>query len=201
MTRTTEVAVLIRSYSGIRVLFACTTSASRNSADPRPIQRIHQGSRDLARASGPAVVQISVRGRAALSEGDVRQTGFVADRRATGSGVIVDPDGYIVTDAHIVIDARHIDVSVIDGAQSGQPAKHKHFPATTVGLDRETDLAVLKIEARGLRNPGTVQRTAPGKELTHRQPFRPESLRNCWRGGPISARPNRISEAHPRGSA
>lgn len=74
--------------SQIRVLFACTNSASRHSADPRPIQRIHQGSRDLARASGPAVVQISVRGRAALSEGDVRQTGFVADRRATGRGAI-----------------------------------------------------------------------------------------------------------------
>ncbi|MGD0778280.1 MAG: trypsin-like peptidase domain-containing protein [Candidatus Solibacter sp.] len=85
-----------------------------------------------------------------LAEGGAQQAGFVADQRATGSGVIVDPDGYIVTNAHAVIDARHIDVSVIDGGQSGQRAKHKHFAATTVRLDRETDLAVLKIEAKDL---------------------------------------------------
>jgi serine protease Do len=91
-----------------------------------------------------------VRDRAPIAAGGAQQAGFVADQRATGSGVIVDPDGYIVTNAHIVIDARHIDVSVIDGGQSGQLAKHRHFPATTVGLDRETDLAVLKIEAKDL---------------------------------------------------
>ena len=85
-----------------------------------------------------------------LAEGGAQQACFVADQRATGSGVIVDPDGYIVTNAHVVIDARHLDVSVIDGGQSGQRAKHKHFAATTVGLDRETDLAVLKIEAKNL---------------------------------------------------
>ena len=55
-----------------------------------------------------------------------------------------------MTNAHVVIDARHIDVSVIDGGQSVQRAKHKHFAATPVGLDRETDLAVLKIEAKNL---------------------------------------------------
>lgn len=91
-----------------------------------------------------------MRGRAPLAEGGAQQAGFVADQRATGSGVIIDPDGYIVTNAHVVIDARHIDVSVIDGGQSGQRDKHKHFAATTVCLDRETDLAVLKIEAKNL---------------------------------------------------
>jgi len=80
----------------------------------------------------------------------MQRAGFVADQQVTGSGVIVDPDGYIVTNAHVVIDARHIDVSVLDVRESDRFARHTHFPATTVGLDRETDLAVLKIEATGL---------------------------------------------------
>jgi serine protease Do len=105
---------------------------------------------DLARAASPAVVQITVRGRAPFAEGGMQRAGFVADQQVTGSGVIVDPDGYIVTNAHVVIDARHIDVSVLDVRESDRFARHTHFPATTVGLDRETDLAVLKIEATGL---------------------------------------------------
>lgn len=44
---------------------------------------------DLARASSPAVVQISVRGRATLEEGGAERAGFVGNQQATGSGVIV----------------------------------------------------------------------------------------------------------------
>lgn len=55
-----------------------------------------------------------------------------------------------MTNAHVVIDARPIDGSVIEHGHSGQEVKHKHFPAITVGLDRETEFAVLKIEATGL---------------------------------------------------
>src|SRR5271165_2341168 len=105
---------------------------------------------ELARASSPAVVQISVRGRAPVEDSALERAGFIASQQATGSGVIVDPDGYIVTNAHVVIDERHVDVSIREPWQPGQPVRRKHYPATTIGLDRETDLAVLKIEAKGL---------------------------------------------------
>jgi serine protease Do len=145
MMKTTHMAVLVA------VIFGYSLDAQiRPQRTPQALSQFSASIENLARASSPAVVQISVRGRGPLSEGGVQKAGFVADQRATGSGVIVDSDGYIVTNAHVVIDARHIDVSVITGGQSGQPAKHKHFPATTVGLDRETDIAVLKIEAKGL---------------------------------------------------
>jgi serine protease Do len=104
----------------------------------------------LARESSRAVVQISVRGRAPLGEGSAQRAGFIADQKATGSGVIVDRDGFIVTNAHVVANARNIEVSVNEPGPEGQPVKHQHFPAKTVGLDRETDLAVLKIEAQNL---------------------------------------------------
>ena len=145
MTRATDVAVLVA------IVFGYSLDAQiRPQLTPQTLAQFSASIEDLARASSPAVVQISVQGRAPLEEGGAQQAGFTADQRTTGSGVIVDPDGYIVTNAHVVIDARHIDVSVIERGPSGQPAKHKHLPATTVGLDRETDLAVVKIEAKGL---------------------------------------------------
>jgi serine protease Do len=145
MTRATDVAVLVAAVFGFSL-----NAQSRPQLTPQTLAQFSASIEDLARASGPAVVQISVQGRAPIEEGGVQGAGFTTEQRTTGSGVIVDPDGYIVTNAHVVIDAHHIDVSVIDGGQSGQLARHKHFPATTVGLDRETDLAVIKIEAKGL---------------------------------------------------
>ena len=102
---------------------------------------------DLARVASPAVVQISVQGRAPVDEGDSRRAGYVAEQRSSGSGVIVDPAGYIVTNAHVVGDARKIDVSVVVSGPQAEPGDHRHYVGKLVGLDRETDLAVVKIEA------------------------------------------------------
>jgi len=66
------------------------------------------------------------------------------DRRAQslGSGVIVSPDGYLLTNNHVVGDVS-AQVSVVLGDKREMPAK-------IVGVDEMTDLAVLKIDARGL---------------------------------------------------
>jgi len=61
--------------------------------------------------------------------------------RGGGSGVILRSDGYILTNNHVVAEANRIDVRLEDG---------KSYPATLVGSDSATDLAMLKIEARGL---------------------------------------------------
>ena len=57
--------------------------------------------------------------------------------RATGSGFILDKEGHIVTNNHVVDGAEEITVRLWDG---------KEFPAKTVGMDPDTDLAVIKIE-------------------------------------------------------
>jgi len=62
------------------------------------------------------------------------------DSRATGSGVIVDPRGYILTNNHVIENAQEIIVRLSDA---------RRFPAKLVGRDLKTDLAVLKVEAPG----------------------------------------------------
>lgn len=59
----------------------------------------------------------------------------------TGTGVILTEDGYIVTNSHVVKDARNITIDLTDG---------RSLPATVVGSDEVSDLAVLYIQADGL---------------------------------------------------
>jgi serine protease Do len=65
------------------------------------------------------------------------------ERRAEslGSGVIVSPDGYILTNNHVVEGATQVKVSFAD---------QREFPAKVVGTDKPTDVAVLKIDQRNL---------------------------------------------------
>jgi S1-C subfamily serine protease len=55
---------------------------------------------DLAQTASPAVVQITVRSRTPVENGESGRAGFVSNRETSGSGIIVDSDGYVVTNAH-----------------------------------------------------------------------------------------------------
>ena len=102
---------------------------------------------ELCDAVSPAVVQIDVRLRVPVEGDDGGKAGFFAKEHASGSGAIVDPAGYIVTNAHVVEGSRDIDVSVADTSDPARKDAHRHYPAHVIGIDRETDLAVVKIDA------------------------------------------------------
>jgi len=57
------------------------------------------------------------------------------------SGFIVSPNGYILTNNHVISDAKEISAMLVDG---------REFPAKVIGQDKNTDIAVLKIEAENL---------------------------------------------------
>lgn len=89
---------------------------------------------------GPSVVHINVVG---VDPGDEDEPPMRRFREAQGqgSGVVIDEDGFIVTNRHVVDGAKKIEVVLSDG---------RHVAASIVGLDTLTDLAVLKVEAAGL---------------------------------------------------
>jgi serine protease Do len=64
--------------------------------------------------------------------------GAMAEQRALGSGFIVDPAGYIVTNNHVVDGAREVSVTLTGGDK---------YKAQVIGRDSKTDLALLKIDA------------------------------------------------------
>ena len=66
---------------------------------------------------------------------------MIPEQRASGSGVIITEDGYIVTNNHVVDGADEINVTL---------ANKKSYKATVIGADANSDIAVLKIEGKGL---------------------------------------------------
>jgi serine protease Do len=77
--------------------------------------------------------------------GDDDSDGAGGDRRALGSGFIVDPRGYIITNNHVVDKADKIYVKLsTDADEATDPGR----PATVVGVDKDTDIAVIKIDTK-----------------------------------------------------
>ncbi|MCO6418268.1 trypsin-like peptidase domain-containing protein [Siccirubricoccus sp. KC 17139] len=108
---------------------------------------------DLAERVLPAVVNIAVTAeqRSVELPPELRGTPFeryFRDRQrgrrqevtGAGSGFVIDPTGYIVTNNHVVGNASRVVVSLQDGTE---------LPARVIGTDELTDLALLKVEPRG----------------------------------------------------
>ncbi|HKP53517.1 MAG TPA: trypsin-like peptidase domain-containing protein [Chloroflexia bacterium] len=90
--------------------------------------------RGAVRVTGPAVVTVINQ----LS-GDNTRIGPLGSPTASGSGVVVDQRGYIVTNNHVVEDQKSLEVIFSDG---------KKVPATLVGTDPFSDLAVIKVDTQ-----------------------------------------------------
>jgi serine protease Do len=140
-----------------------TTQTQEPASTPGPLgQRELPDFTALVEQNGPAVVHISVT-RAMQPATDRRDIpGFPENdpffeffrrfqvpnprRESTpmhglGSGFLISPDGTILTNAHVVAEASEVTVKLTD---------QREFPAKVVGIDRRTDVAVLKIDATNL---------------------------------------------------
>ncbi len=100
-----------------------------------------------------SVVQVLTTG---LAPDPAGESSVVTSQRSTGSGVILDPNGYIVTNAHVVATAQRVQVLLARPVDertvfhSIVKPRGRLVEAKIQGLDSETDLAVLKLEETGL---------------------------------------------------
>jgi serine protease Do len=133
---------------GAAVLPAQTpTSPAR--PQPTSLRALSASFEELAARVRPAVVQIFSTGYAKPEEGDdTSNTALLSKQISTGSGVILTPDGYIVTNNHVVDNARKIEVKL--PTRGGARTQGMTLAAKVVGVDRDTDLAVIKVDAKNL---------------------------------------------------
>ena len=166
----------------------------QNAGRPDALHQLNDSVEALVERVSPSVVQIVVTGYSSSEREQRGETDLVIGReRAIGSGVIVDPEGYIVTNAHVLNGAEKIEVIVPPQPMAGMPANQaqdmqsKNFQARKVGVSREIDLAVIKIEAHGLPALGIHGSTqAKQGELVFAFGS-PEGLRNTVTMGVVSA--------------
>src|ERR1700676_1354785 len=159
------------------------------------LHQLNNSIESLVHRVSPTVVQILVTGYGSAEDKNQRQTNnVISKRQAVGSGVIVDPEGYIVTNAHVVNGAEKIEVIVPPRPAAGAPldggleSQASSYQARIVGVTRGIDLAVIKIEAHSL--PALRVGTSGSSPKQGEMVFAfgsPEGLRNTVTMGIVSS--------------
>jgi serine protease Do len=115
------------------------------------LAEVSESFESLAERVNPAVVSIFATGYSP-GQGIVSSRELISESRSRGSGVLLTDDGYIVTNAHVVAGARRVRLLLPRRGEGGSilGTRGETAGAQIVGLDLETDLAVLKMEGTGL---------------------------------------------------
>ena len=120
-------------------------AAIRDAASGAELSAVGKLFTTLPRLIGPAVVNVTSQRRVVLVADEIASLRGFTPARVTdeevGSGVIIEKDGVIVTNYHVVANSDEIDVTLADG---------RRFQARLVGADPASDLAVLRIDADDL---------------------------------------------------
>lgn len=101
---------------------------------------------------GPSVVKIGTAGIVPANANPWTRRRGTMMVESTGSGIIISPDGHVLTNAHVVSQADRVIVTLHDG---------RRFEAESVGIDHGADLAVLRIDATKLHPAELAHNTTP----------------------------------------
>ena len=125
----------VRAFGGTDPVISAPPATSSSTDD----DLLDSYSKTITRAVakvGPAVVNIRVHGPARVENTRGNRRG--QESGGSGSGFVIAPDGFILTNSHVVHGAVRMEVTLADG---------RVFPAQLIGDDPETDLAVIRINA------------------------------------------------------
>jgi serine protease Do len=159
LSRMAPLAVMV-CLSAAAIAQEKTNASAPVHSTPSKIDSIRGFSADiqeLSRTVGRCVVQISSSGYTIDQQGGEHgQTSLLQPERSTGSGVILSADGLIITNAHVVTGATKLRVRLAGLEHEPGFSLRAHqlhrgpLEAKLIGLDRQTDLALIKIDAQDL---------------------------------------------------
>jgi serine protease Do len=121
-----------------------------------PLERVNDSIDALTRKVWPSVVQIHVNSYGAREDAIPGEASVIGRQRSVGSGFVVDADGFIMTNAHVVANAQRVQVLLPPAQADGSlttalSSRMNVVPARIVGLSSELDIALLKVD--GLKLP------------------------------------------------
>jgi len=134
------------------LLSALPNATTAQDRGENTLHKLNESVDALIRKVSPSIVQILVTGYGPIESGERSNTAVTLGRqRAIGSGFVIDSTGYIVTNAHVVSGAQRVQVVVPESANDGslqaiRSARTNIVPARVVGVAREIDLALLKVD-------------------------------------------------------
>ncbi len=200
--RLPSLAILLAVFALIPAATSAQTEKPVTSAGAMrndPLHIFSQSVQALTAAVTKSVVQIVATGYGFSSGKESSGTALFEPQEAIGSGVILTSDGYIVTNAHVVQGARKIRIRLPGLEAPGTDDSKPHGPVTAklVGLDRQSDLAVLKIDGSNL----PALQLANSDELKQGQVVfafgSPQGLENSVTMGVVSATARQVSDENP----
>ncbi len=140
------------------LLSGAPLAVPQQSAKRNPLIQLSGSIRELTNRVSPAVVEVMVTGYATVDDDKSQAAARISRQNSSGSGVIVDAAGFIMTNAHVVQGAIRVrvvlpaaSVSPASGDPDPDPVPHSRtVDARVVGIDTESDLALIRIDLTGL---------------------------------------------------
>jgi len=167
------------------------------------LDRMNQAVDALTRKVWPSVVQIIVTTYSPREQGKGDETDVVIGRqRSVGSGFVIDPDGYVMTNAHVVANAQRVQVVIpppnADGTLgTALSGKMNIVSARVVGFSSEVDLALLKVDGPKLQALPLATYSQVKQGETVFAFGSPSGLRNTLTHGLVSAVARQINLDSP----
>src|ERR1043166_2658575 len=132
-------------------LAARPVAAQEAAARSNPLQQLNASVTAMVSSVSKSVVQVVVTSYGPVTPSARDETDLVIGRqRSMGSGVVIDGGGYIMTNAHVVTNARRVQVVLPGSATGKETARGRTVDAAIVGVAHEIDLALLKVDDASL---------------------------------------------------